>query len=177
LLLQARDRLSAPPLISNATWPDGPAWRPVAASPSGWAAPATPWQPVTIQRGGSTLRAEILFVKLDRPWLLEDFLGQPGWYVQGQCAGTVSDGDPANDANGLELLPRIPIALLLTRHLVISEAAGRRFTLGKVHVVGRVFRVLPLSPLDADPWLRDCPHTADQAALSRPPASPASRPP
>lgn len=170
LLLQARDRLRTPKLISQATWPDGPAWRPVAASPAGWAAPRTPWLPLTVHAGGSTLRAEMLFVKLDRPWLLEDFLGQASWYVQGQCAGAVSDGDPANDASGLELLPRIPIALLLTRQLVISDAAGRRFTLGTAHVVGRAFRAVPRSPREADPSQRDCPRTADQAALSRPPA-------
>jgi hypothetical protein len=69
----------------------------------------------------------------------------------------VSDGDPANDTGGLELLPRLPMGLLLTRRLTLTDADGRVFSLAAVHVAGTAYRSIPQSPRLSDPCRPDCP--------------------
>lgn len=114
-------------------------------------------------------------VLLDRPWLAQDLLGAPGWYVPGLKQGAFSLGQ---SANGPGNLAAIPIACVLARDLSISaqwttadrsaldnaadlgpfSLAGHQFdghsgtiTVAGMQAIGWVCGVAPPLPPNGDP--------------------------
>ena len=55
-------------------------------------------------------------VHLQRPWLLADFLAQPGWYVPGKLAGSYTAGGEVNNG-GLAI---VPVAFIAIKDLLMD---------------------------------------------------------
>ncbi len=114
-------------------------------------------------------------VQLDRPWLAQDFLETPTWYVPGLKKGEFSAGQ---SVAGVGNLPVIPIGCVLARDLSIAaqwtttdrsaldnssdlgpfSLAGHQFdgnsgtiTVKGLQAIGWLCSVVPLVPPNADP--------------------------
>lgn len=114
-------------------------------------------------------------VLLDRPWLAQDLLGTPGWYVPGLQQGVFSLGQAASGPGNLAAMP---IACVLARDLRISaqwttadrtaldnaadlgpfSLAGHQFdghsgtiTVAGMQAIGWVCGVVPPLPPSGDP--------------------------
>jgi hypothetical protein len=159
LLDGAPDR--APPFARA----DFPPWKLVTGAPQAWAGAQASWSATAFSVSGYRVTMETLFVTLHRPWLSEEFLLVGDWYLAGACQGAVSDGRRDNDGARRELLPQVPVGMLLARgfSLVAQESAQQAPLLAwsAPRLIAWVYRRLPLVPLHSDPWRTDC---ADHAA-------------
>ena len=57
-------------------------------------------------------------VDISRPWLLMNILDMQGWYIEGQAAGSLSNGKLTNNPGSFPLLPE---SFVVVRDLVITE--------------------------------------------------------
>ncbi len=136
----------------------GPQWRLVGADPVNWAESQTPWERLRLEDDGAVLEADYLPVQAVRGWLSPEFLASDDWYISGQCAGYVSDGDPNNNGStaGRELLPQIPVGLIFTKDLTLTYNGAEASKQNGVYLSGWILKSIPFSPRLSDPRNGDC---------------------
>jgi len=164
LLTRARDDLNTaaqPPSQFRQGWPD---WRPTGANPENWAEDTTIWTPLTVENELFQLTTEYLYIRLSRGWLSDEFLITHGWFVPGECAGYISDGNHFNNRNDKEFLPQYPVGVILVRNLSLNSQGQEVFALSSTYLAGWVNKYLPLTPIYSDPCKSSCPGHATISA-------------
>jgi len=145
--------------------PDFPAWKIVTAAPQAWASPDISWSSAALDVEDYRITMENLFVTLHRPWMSDAFLLADDWYLVGACKGAVSDGEHDNDADRRELLPQVPVGMLLARNFRLTSAQDSTqapfLEWRAPRLIAWVYRRQPIAPLHSDPCRTDC---ADHAA-------------
>lgn len=151
LLSNAIQNLSAPKRMPSQFRPDWPEWRPVGVIPENWAEDNTKWSYLSINTDRIDAQMDYLYVKLLRGWYSEDFINSDGWYIPGKCKGFISDGNPANDHENKEFLPRVQVGFLLAKNLVVTTKIDKIWEWKAPHIIAWVYKPLSLSPKSSDP--------------------------
>ena len=137
-------------------------WKTVTAEPQLRDWPDASWASATLAFERYQVTMEHLFVRLQRPWLADEFLAADGWYLAGACKGAVSDGDHDNNMSPREreLLPQVPIGILFARNFRLAasdDASQVPFLAWRApRLLAWVYRFQPLSPLHSDPCRAGC---------------------